>query len=651
MTALSLRARPGAQVGAPTRGPAAFRPACPPTAPARRAAGLAAAPIPAPSPRLRLHAVRADAPTEVVDATILNTISSVTGAADAALAAAAAESKAASTAAAAAPPPTSDLQRRVLAAVETVQAGLLERETEVSGRQRRGLGQERGPIRGGWRPPLGRVGEARGGAGMRFFFFPSLRTPAVAPAPTLSSQKSPSPPPLSPSLLPLPSQVRLMLLAALSGEHLLLLGPPGTAKSELSRRLAALTTGRYFERLLTRFSVPEELFGPLSMKGLENDEYVRQVEGYLPTAEVAFIDEIFKANSAILNALLTLLNERLFDNGTARSAVPLLTLVGASNELPESEELDALYDRFLIRRHVSQVSADALGRLALLAAGGGAASAVTASGARTDRAVTAEGAPDDAAAAGAAAAAAAAGLAPLTLVDFAGTADAAIAAVALPLSVVDLLTGLRGFLQDKAEPPVYVSDRRFMKAVNLLQVAAHADGRDTVCEADCLLLEHVFGQRPEDAAKVRAWVLEAMGSDPGLTQAELVLLGLFGRAVRLLDGEGGGDGGEGGGDAAGAAADAGELVSLLASRHAALSVSLDAGFPDLAATVWQSPASVRAAAQALTPALEENRSRAADLLREAAVVKGALEAGIPGVLERALPKRHKQYQKGGSGRA
>lgn len=441
-----------------------------------------------------------------------------------------------------------------------------------------------------------------------------------------------------------------MLLAALAGEHLLLLGPPGTAKSELSRRLAALTKGRYFERLLTRFSVPEELFGPLSMKGLENDEYVRQVEGYLPTAEVAFIDEIFKANSAILNALLTLLNERLFDNGTARNAVPLLTLVGASNELPESEELDALYDRFLIRRHVSQVSADALGRLAILAAGGGAASAVSASGERTDRGeLDAAGAPDDAAAAGASAAAAAAGLAPMALADFTATSASAISAVGLPMAVVDLLTGLRGFLQDKAEPPVYVSDRRFMKAVNLLQVAAHADGRETVAEADCLLLEHVFGQRPEDAAKVRGWVLEAMGSDPGLTQAELVLLGLFGRAVRLLDGEGG-DGGEGG-DAAGAAGDAAELISLLAARHAALSVSLDAGFPDLASTVWQSPASVRGAAQALTPALEENRSRAADLLREAAVVKGALEAGVPGVLERALPKRHKQYQKGVSGRA
>ena len=105
------------------------------------------------------------------------------------------------------------------------------------------------------------------------------------------------------------------------------------------------------------------------MRGLENDEYVRQTNGYLPTAEVAFVDEIFKANSAILNALLTLLNERLFDNGHSRLQVPLLTLIAASNELPESEELDALYDRFLIRRHVGQVSTQALGRLALLAAG------------------------------------------------------------------------------------------------------------------------------------------------------------------------------------------------------------------------------------------------------------------------------------------
>lgn len=92
------------------------------------------------------------------------------------------------------------------------------------------------------------------------------------------------------------------------------------------------------------------------MRALEDDKYVRQTRGYLPEAEVAFIDEIFKANSAILNTLLTLINERLFDNGSSRVKVPLLTVVGASNELPESEELDALYDRFLVRRLVRQVS-------------------------------------------------------------------------------------------------------------------------------------------------------------------------------------------------------------------------------------------------------------------------------------------------------
>jgi len=130
---------------------------------------------------------------------------------------------------------------------------------------------------------------------------------------------------LSKGLLERETEVRLLLLAALCGEHLLLLGPPGTAKSELARRLSGMCGCDYFERLLTRFSVPEELFGPLSMKGLENDQYIRQTDGYLPTAEVAFVDEIFKANSPILNALLTLLNERLFDNGNQRLPVPLRT--------------------------------------------------------------------------------------------------------------------------------------------------------------------------------------------------------------------------------------------------------------------------------------------------------------------------------------
>jgi MoxR-like ATPase len=149
------------------------------------------------------------------------------------------------------------------------------------------------------------------------------------------------------------------LAALIAGVHVLFLGPPGTAKSLLANNICkAIDGGTFFQWLLTKFSTPEELFGPYSLKGLENDEYRRITTNKLPEAVIAFLDEIFKANSAILNTLLTLINEREFHNNGGASRVPLLSCFGASNELPQGEELGALYDRFLLRYWITEIQDD-----------------------------------------------------------------------------------------------------------------------------------------------------------------------------------------------------------------------------------------------------------------------------------------------------
>jgi MoxR-like ATPase len=150
---------------------------------------------------------------------------------------------------------------------------------------------------------------------------------------------------------------RMLLLAAVAGENAILFGPPGTAKSLLARRLKDCFADdvKYFECLLTKFSMPEEVFGPVSLKGLEQDIFRRVYDRYMPGAGIAFIDETFKANSAILNSMLTILNEREFDTGNERIKVPLRCVVGASNEMPKESELEALYDRFIIRMRVDRL--------------------------------------------------------------------------------------------------------------------------------------------------------------------------------------------------------------------------------------------------------------------------------------------------------
>jgi len=157
--------------------------------------------------------------------------------------------------------------------------------------------------------------------------------------------------------------IDLIALATTAGEHLFLHGPPGTAKSALIRQFALAVRGSYFEYLLTRFSEPNEVFGPIDLVRLREGTVATVTTGMLPEGEFVFLDELFNANSAILNNLLTVLNERIYRRGAEIHQLPLLSLFAASNHLPEDEALRALFDRFLVRCHVENLKRDAIPRL------------------------------------------------------------------------------------------------------------------------------------------------------------------------------------------------------------------------------------------------------------------------------------------------
>jgi MoxR-like ATPase len=261
--------------------------------------------------------------------------------------------------------------------------------------------------------------------------------------------------------------VRLLLVTLVAGEHMLIVGPPGTAKSALVRHLARLIDARYFEYLLTRFSEPNEIFGPIDIKAFREGTYVRRVEAMLPDADIVFLDEIFKSNSAILNSLLSILNERRFFTGSASIRVPLSSLYGATNEVPNDDALGAVFDRFLVR--ASSENLDSFHFHGLVERGlRGEIEALAEEGAVSDESATR----------------------PLvTLNDIRLLKSCLARQLQVP---EDFLARYKGLVFQIRSEGVTLSDRRVVKLLKLFAASALVDGRPTVDDGDFFVLRHVW---------------------------------------------------------------------------------------------------------------------------------------------------------------
>lgn len=271
--------------------------------------------------------------------------------------------------------------------------------------------------------------------------------------------------------------IKISLLTLLAQENLVLVGPPGTAKSEISRRLSnIIKDGSYFEYLLTKFTTPEELFGPLSISELKKDNFIRKTNGYVPKSDVVFLDEIFKANSSILNSLLTMINEKVYHNGRKTEKAPLKTVIGASNELPLGEsELSALYDRFLIRLKVNYISDDSIEEIFNIK--------------KQDFSLS-----DD-----------------LKLsddeIDYIKSKSKEIE---VPEKIIKIIKDIRedykeAFNENRDE---VLSDRKLIKIVDLLKVSAATNGRKEVNVSDLLLLKYCLWNNPDNFKKINSIIIQ-----------------------------------------------------------------------------------------------------------------------------------------------
>lgn len=263
--------------------------------------------------------------------------------------------------------------------------------------------------------------------------------------------------------------IALSLLSAIAGESIFLLGPPGVAKSMVARRLKlAFKDASAFEYLMSRFSTPDEIFGPVSISALKDeDRYERVTDGYLPTATIVFLDEIWKAGPAIQNSLLTVINEKIFRNGKTSVKVPLKGLIAASNELPAAGQgLDALWDRFIVRIMVKGI--EDLSDFDMM---------ISSVGEHTPE-VESE----------------------LCISDSEYDEwQKEISGVGIHYSVFEVIHSIKESIEEynsalenegSVTPPLYVSDRRWKKLIKLMRTSAWLNGQKEIRLSDCLIIQH-----------------------------------------------------------------------------------------------------------------------------------------------------------------
>lgn len=293
------------------------------------------------------------------------------------------------------------------------------------------------------------------------------------------------------------SEISLSLLAAIAGESIILLGPPGVAKSMVARRLkSAFRNARSFEYLMSRFSTPDEIFGPVSISQLKNNDiYERSTDGYLPSSDVVFLDEIWKAGPAIQNSLLTVINEKLFRNGRNEIKLPLKLLVAASNELPaRGEGLEALWDRFIIRIESCAIREEANFTLMMMECDDN--EDFGDNEIKISNEEYAQWSKD------------------IKQVD--------ISILAMDC-IKDIRKALRTVEVDGAEErrDIYISDRRWKKIARLVRTSAFMHDRKSVVTCDLLPMYHCLWQEPDERDAVRRIVIRAIFAQCALKFAKL----------------------------------------------------------------------------------------------------------------------------------